>query len=179
MEGYTASYNGYNVTNTHTPEQTSVTVTKAWNDANNQDGFRPNDITVKLLANGADTGKTLVLSSGNSWTGSFTELDVYEGGVKIRYTVEEITDDKYETSISGDAATGYIITNTHAPETVEVSGTKTWIDNDNQDGFRPQSITINLLANGEVVDTIEVTAEDEWSWTLTDLPKYEDGQVIT
>ena len=179
VEGYTASYSGYNVTNTHTPEQTSVTVSKAWNDGNNQDGFRPNDITVKLLANGVDTGKTLVLSSGNSWTGAFTGLDVYSNGEKIVYTVEEVTVDQYETSISGDAATGYIITNTHTPETVAVSGSKTWIDNDNQDGFRPESITINLLANGEVVDSMEVTAENGWAWNFENLPKYEAGQVIT
>ena len=179
VEGYTASYNGYDVTNTHTPEQTSVTVVKAWDDANNQDGFRPNDITVVLLADGVDTGKTLVLNAGNNWTGSFTELDVYVNGNKIVYTVQEIAVDKYETVISGDQNIGYTITNTHAPETVEVSGTKTWVDNDNQDGKRPASITINLLANGEIIDSVEVTEEDAWTWTFTELPKYQSGEVIT
>ena len=32
--------------------------------------------------------------------------------------------------------------------TIEISGTKTWNDADNQDGIRPTSITVNLFANG-------------------------------
>ncbi|HGF7408655.1 TPA: Cna B-type domain-containing protein, partial [Enterococcus faecium] len=33
-----------------------------------------------------------------------------------------------------------VITNTHVPETKEVSGQKTWEDNENQDGKRPTTI---------------------------------------
>lgn len=31
---------------------------------------------------------------------------------------------------------------------VTLSGTKTWNDNNNQDGVRPNSVTVNLLSNG-------------------------------
>ena len=174
IEDYTTTYNGYDVTNTHTPEQTSVTVTKAWADANDQDGIRPESITVKLLANGEDTGKTLVLTAVNNWTGSFTELDKYENGEIISYTVEELEIAGYASVITGDQNGGYTVTNTHTPETISVSGTKTWIDADNQDGFRPESITINLLADGVIIDTITVTEADDWSWTFENLPKYKD-----
>ncbi len=178
--GYTTTYNGYNVTNTHTPEKTSVTVTKAWVDSNDQDGIRPNDITIALLADGEDTGKTLVLSEGNSWTGSFTDLDVYANGEIITYTVQEISVTGYTTVITGDQTTGYTVTNSHTPETVAVEGTKTWVDADNQDGFRPASITIHLLKNGEVIDTVTVTESDGWAWSFENLPKYEDhGSLIT
>ena len=67
-----------------------------------------------LLANGQDTGKTLELKSDTGWTGSFTDLDVYEDGSRIVYTVKELSVSGYETSISGDAATGFVITNTRA-----------------------------------------------------------------
>ena len=180
VDEYTTTYNGYNVTNVHTPEQTSVTVTKSWQDNNDQDGIRPEDITVELLANNESTGMTLVLNEGNSWTGSFTELDVYENGEVIIYTVKEIKVEGYESVITGDQNSGYTITNSHTTETVEVSGAKTWDDNNNQDGFRPESITINLLKNGKVIDTKDVTAEDGWAWSFTNLPKYEDhGTLIT
>ena len=61
---------------------------------------------------------------------------------------------------------------------VTVSGSKTWDDADNKDGIRPASIKINLLADGVVVETKEVTAEDGWAWTFADLDKYKDGGEI-
>ena len=178
VEDYSTEYNGFNVTNSHTPEQTSVTVSKAWQDADDQDGIRPNDITVALLANGENTGKTLVLNAGNGWTGSFTELDKYEAGAEIVYSVAEIAVEGYETVITGDQYTGYSITNSHNPETVAVAGTKSWDDADNQDGFRPESITINLLADGAVIDTVTVTEESGWSWSFENLPKYRDHGIL-
>ena len=177
VEDYTTTYDGYNVTNTHAPEKTSVTVTKAWADSNNQDGIRPNDITVVLVANGEATENTLVLSDGNHWTGAFTELDKYEDGVEIIYTVQEIEIDGYQSVVTGNQLDGYTVTNSHTPATVEVSGTKTWVDANDQDGARPESITINLKADGEVIETKTVTAEDNWSWSFTNLPKYKNEGV--
>ena len=178
VDGYTPAYSDFNVTNSYTPEQTSVKVTKAWMDNNNQDGIRPENITVKLLANGQDTGENLVLSDGNDWTGTFTGLDKYQNGKEISYTVEETAVSGYDTVIAGDASTGFVITNSHTPETTEVSGSKTWDDADNQDGKRPDSITIRLYADGTEVAHKEVTAEDGWKWSFTDLPKYTDGDAI-
>ena len=179
VEGYTTVVDGFNVTNVHAPEQINVTVTKEWDDNDNQDGIRPNDVTVKLLANGKDTGLTMILSQGNNWTDSFTGLAKYENGVEIVYTVIEVEINGYTAVITGDQHTGYTITNSHTPETVGFYGKKTWDDNDNQDGFRPESITINLLANGKLVKSVVVTEEDEWTWIFMDLPKYEsEGSLI-
>ena len=178
VEGYSASYNGYDIINTHTPEQTSVTVTKTWKDNADQDGIRPNDITVKLLADGVDTGMTLVLSDGNRWTGTFSNLDVKKAGKAIVYTIEEIAVEGYESSITGSQTEGFSVTNTHQVATVDVSGEKTWQDNDDQDGARPESITIHLTANGKTIDTKVVTAEDGWAWNFTNLPKFEKGNQI-
>ncbi|NMA18666.1 MAG: Cna B-type domain-containing protein, partial [Clostridiaceae bacterium] len=189
VEGYSSKVDGYNVTNTHTPGKTSVQVTKAWVDKNNQDGMRPEFVTVKLLADDVDTGKTVTLSAENNWTDTFTELDIFkpgEVGQRVVYTVEEVGVDGYdEPEITGDAETGYIVTNCHTPETVDVSGSKTWDDANNQDGKRPASITINLLkkvGEGEVslVDSkiVKADAEGNWVWTFANLPKYEDGVEI-
>ena len=179
VPGYTSEVDGYNVTNTYTPDKTSVTVTKAWNDAGNQDGLRPAEITVKLLADGKDTGKTLTLSKENRWMGIFTDLDEYKDGQKIVYTVEEVSVKGYDSVITGDASTGFVITNSHTPEEIDLSGSKTWDDAENQDGKRPDSITIRLYANGEQVQVVTVTADDGWKWNFTNLPKYADGNEIT
>ena len=115
----------------------SIDVSKAWQDNNDQDGIRPDEITVILLANGADTGRTLALNEENNWMGSFTELDEYYAGQTILYTVKEVTVNGYQSTIIGNVKTGFTITNTHIPETIHVSGNKTWDDANNQDGKRP------------------------------------------
>src|SRR5699024_589845 len=137
----------------------------------------PESITVKLLADGEATKHTLTLSSGNNWTGTFSGLDKYrDGGEEIVYTIEEVEVSGYDTVISGDASKGFVITNSHTPATTEVSGSKTWDDANDQDGKRPDSITIRLYANGKQVDTQTVTAKDDWKWSFTNLPKYADGK---
>ncbi|MDQ8775751.1 Cna B-type domain-containing protein, partial [Streptococcus ruminantium] len=90
------------------------------------------------------------------------------------YSVEEAnTPNGYTSSVEGTT-----ITNTHTPETTEVAGTKTWNDNNDQDGKRPKSITVNLLANGEVVQSQKVSADTNWTYTFTNLPKYANGKEI-
>ncbi|MGZ7153733.1 Cna B-type domain-containing protein, partial [Streptococcus pyogenes] len=59
-----------------------------------------------------------------------------------------------------------------------VSGQKIWEDQDDQAGIRPVSIRVNLLANGEIVQTKTVTATDDWKYNFTDLPEFESGQKI-
>ena len=167
-------------TNKYTPAKTEVPVKKVWKDANNQDGKRPTSITVKLLADGQDTGKTLELTEANGWAGSFTNLDADKGGIPIQYTVVEVTVTGYTSDVTGDAASGFTITNSYSPETVDVKATKNWDDANNQDGKRPTKITINLLADGQKVESKEVQAAADGTWTVefTKLAKYKDGKEI-
>lgn len=166
--------------NTYTPAKTEVSVKKVWKDENNQDGKRPSSVTVKLLADGQDTGKTLELTEANGWAGSFKDLDADKGGTPIKYTVVEVTVPGYTSEITGDAASGFTITNSYSPETVDVKATKNWDDANNQDGKRPTKITINLLADGQQVDSKEVQAAADGTWTVefTKLAKYKAGKEI-
>ena len=166
--------------NTYTPAKTEVSVKKVWKDENNQDGKRPSSVTVKLLADGQDTGKTLELTEANGWAGSFKDLDADKGGTPIQYTVVEVTVPGYTSEVTGDAASGFTITNSYLPETVVVKATKNWDDANNQDGKRPTKITINLLADGQQVDSKEVQAAADGTWTVefTKLAKYKAGKEI-
>lgn len=166
--------------NTYTPAKTEVPVKKVWKDENNQDGKRPTSVTVKLLADGQDTGKTLTLTEANGWAGSFKDLDADKGGTPIQYTVVEVTVPGYTSEVTGDAASGFTITNSYSPETVDVKATKNWDDANNQDGKRPTKITINLLADGQKVDSKEVQAATDGTWTVefTKLAKYKAGKEI-
>jgi len=179
VEGYTTVVTGHNVKNSYTPGKTSVQVTKAWEDKNNQDGVRPASVTIRLIADGQPTDKTLTLTEANNWTGSFTDLDEYKAGKKIEYTVkEEAVGNDYTSVITGSAKEGFTVTNTREPEKTEVEGSKTWKDNNNQDGKRPKEIKINLLKNGTKIATKTVTEKDGWKWKFENLDKFEAGQLI-
>ena len=72
-------------------------------------------------ADGADTGQTLTLSEDNEWTGAFRGVSRYrDHGTRIAYTVSEDVVADYTTAITGDAASGFIITNSHEPGKTQV-----------------------------------------------------------
>ena len=161
------------ITNSYTPGKITVTIEKIWVDNENQDGVRPEKLEVILLANGEKVDSA-TLTEETGWKATLS-VDEYADGKKIEYTADEPTvPTGYTKSVSG-----LTITNTHTTDTIDISGTKTWVDNDNKDSNRPESITVNLLANGKKVDSKTVTAKDDWKYTFTDLPKNENGKAIT
>nr|WP_305065182.1 Cna B-type domain-containing protein [Lactobacillus sp. JM1] len=179
VKDYSTTVDGYNLTNSYTPAKTSVSVTKAWNDNNNQDGSRPNEVKVQLYANGEKSGNEVTLNAANKWTHTWTELAEKSNKKTVQYSVKEVGTVKgYTSSVNGKNG-NFIVTNTHTPSTTTVSGTKTWKDNDDQDGKRPDSIKVNLLANGKVVQSKTVKASDNWKYSFTNLPEFENGKKIT
>ena len=159
---------GYTVTNTHTPATVDVPVVKKWV------GPAGSEVTVRLLADGKDTGKELKLDADNNWSGAFSGLPKYDHGREIAYTVKEYPVPNYDGDVTGDAASGFTITNTNT-ETVDVSGTKSWEDDSDRDGVRPASITVNLMRDGAKADSRTVTpdASGAWAYSFTGLPKYD------
>ena len=91
--------------------------------------------------------------------------------MEIVYTITEAPVSGYTTEIDG-----FNVTNTYTPETTTITGSKTWNDADDQDGKRPESITISLLADGTEIKTVEVKPDETgaWTWSFTGLPKYRD-----
>ena len=179
VKDYSTTVDGYNLTNSYTPAKTSVSVTKAWNDNNNQDGSRPNEVKVQLYANGEKSGNEVTLNAANKWTHTWTELAEKSNKKTVQYSVKEVGTVKgYTSSVNGKNG-NFTVTNTHTPSTTTVSGTKTWKDNDDQDGKRPDSIKVNLLANGKVVQSKTVTASDNWKYSFTNLPEFENGKKIS
>ncbi|MSR93337.1 Cna B-type domain-containing protein [Clostridiaceae bacterium 68-1-5] len=153
------------------PIKINIAGTKIWDDANNQDGKRPGKITVNLLKNGNSVKSVeITLGAAGEWKYSFNDLRKYENGQEIKYTITENAVAEYTSQISG-----YNITNSHTPEVIKISGEKTWNDTDNQDGKRPEEITINLLKNGTKIDSKVVKKSDGWKWKFEGLDKYENG----
>ncbi len=136
-------------------------------------------MTVHLLADGEDTGMTIELSDDNAWQGTFTDLNVNEGGQKIAYTVEEDIVSGYVADITGDAEAGYVVTNIHTPGKTNVPVSKVWDDGDDKDGIRPASVTVHLLADGEDTGiTLELSAANGWKGSFANFDMNEGGKAI-
>lgn len=90
------------------PEKTKVAIKKRW------DGKERDSIKVHLYADGKlIASKEITKAMG--WTYEFTDLDKYNGGKQIKYTIKEDPLDGYSSIIEGNADDGYIIINKATP----------------------------------------------------------------
>lgn len=109
-----------------------------------------------------------------------------------QYSVTEAQTEDYTSEIISGQASGMIQADAKAavlfnnrrveeqPETVDLSGTKTWNDSDDQAGARPDSIEVNLWRGETLVAKQTVSEERGWTYCFADLPKYDDqGAEIT
>lgn len=131
---YNTEIKGYDITNSYTPGKTSISVTKAWNDNNNQDGLRPNSVQAQLYANGKAEGSPVELNEGNQWSHTWNDLPEKANGQAIVYTVKEVTQVPGYTSVVDDSNLGNVrITNTHTPV----------VKSDKGNSSTPKKITLN------------------------------------
>ena len=63
-------------------------------------------------------------------------------------------------------------------ESVTVTLDKEWDDDDDALGLRPESVDVDLLADGELVTTVTLSEENNWHYKFEGLPKYNDGKRI-
>lgn len=166
------------ITNTHAPEKLDLIVNVVWNDANNQDGYRPDAATIHM--SGTDgTQDTRDFTKSSSWTAIvFKDLDHYKDGNEIKYTVAEDEIPQYTTSIAvnGNVVT---VTNTHIPEITLRNISVVWEDNNDQDGLRPDTVSVKLKGNDKFIDSSELNEDVEWKHSFTKLPVRENGNEIT
>lgn len=178
----------FTLKNSHAPSVVNLSVTKVWDDAGNQDGVRPEQVSVDVLrSEGGSTTKTIVatlkLSAENNWTATLEKQPVYGKSGKYTYSISEAKVDGYTGSVetavdkSGDYA--FKLTNTHAVETTQVGVTKVWDDADNADGLRPDSVKVELLADGAATgETVTLNAGNNWTHTWDNLAKKAGGKDV-
>lgn len=179
VEGYSTTYNKFNLINTHDINKLSVSVRKVWNDGNNQDGIRPESVTVRLYQNDIATDKTLTLSEENGWQGSFVDLFKNENGATVNYSVkEDNVPEGYECDIKKDDNGVFVITNSHIPAVMSIPVSKVWDDDNNRDGIRSSDIDVALYKNGILYDSKTITADSNWNTAFENVPVNEGGQPI-
>lgn len=152
----------------------SVSGEKIWNDENNQDGIRPNEVTIHLFVNGVDSGKTAKATKDSNWKYTFENLDTYDSNGKvIDYTVKEDVPEGYTSKVEGTK-----ITNTHSPELINIPVEKKWVDDNNSKNYRPNEVTIHLFANEDEVGEYKLLSNEDWKHTFENLPKFKEGKEI-
>ncbi|MEB3057040.1 Cna B-type domain-containing protein, partial [Bacillus pseudomycoides] len=126
-------------------------------------------IKVDLLQNGQAIS-TQEVSEASGWKYEFKDLAAYDAnGAAYKYEVKEQAVDGYKSEV-----TGYDITNTKTGQT-KVEGKKTWKDDNAKE--RPKTIKVDLLQNGKLIDTKEVSEATGWKYEFKDLAAYDANGV--
>ncbi len=190
----------FEVTNTYVGPVSTIKVTKDWQDDNNRDNKRPTEITYELYKKVGNAEKVLVdsqiVTASDAWEYTWGDLPVVEqvtdqetGEVTeeaILYSVKEKALDSalgYDDPIVEAVEPGeFKVINGRAIDTTNLYVKKVWADNDDMDGIRPDHITILLYADGSEVDSMVITAENDWKGTFKNVPKNKagsQGEAIT
>ena len=185
------------LTNPYTIDTFSVIVNKIWEDNNDQDGFRAKlGATVQLYKQleGSEektkVGDPVTVGTGDDWSNEWKDLPAYEDGKLVTYSVEETYGDEtlnYTMTIgdpvqyTGEVSETIEVTNAHEPEQIDIPVEKVWKGDEDFD-VRPESVTVELLADGKSIGeeglTAELNEENEWKFTFEGLDQYADGKEI-
>ena len=184
VEGYTLETTSDEKTGvvlkyTHKTEVTSVTASVKWDDADNQDGKRPEAVNLQLKADDAASGDPVAVNAAGEWKTTWTVAKNKPVAKEIAYTVEAAAPEGYKAAVSGTAKDGYVVTLSHTPEVVTIPVSAQWNDTENQDGKRPASVEITLAANGKESKKVALTAENNWKASFDNLDVYAAGKAIT
>lgn len=172
------------ITNTAKGE---ISGTKTWKDNGDAYKTRPETLTLTLKCSveGGDSETVNATpewtkNDDNTWTYVYKDLPMADKtGQAYTYTVEETLPDGSAYVCTTD---GFNLTNTLTGQ-VKVSGMKTWV------GGQPAELQLTLLrsTDGEAWTTVDVadgqptwanTDTDKWSYTYSDLPKYDENGVL-
>ena len=189
---------GFTITNTeNSPATTEVDVTKVWKDVDGAelDAESTTPVKVQLVktVDGKSTpvGDPVELNSGNGWKHTFTDLPVAEkvDGKKldVTYSVEEIAVSGFKSELTGDAKSGFVLTNTQIPPVSEVPVEKVWRAADGSEldpsATVPVKVQLTKTLAGKttpVGDPVVLNAANGWKHSFTQLPVSEkvDGQLV-
>ncbi|MBQ6520265.1 MAG: Cna B-type domain-containing protein [Anaerolineaceae bacterium] len=180
--GYTYEYSTDEplyVTANHEIDTVSVSFDVTFDDENDRDGDRPEEITVQLYQDDEPYGDPVVVTCTNGVC-TFEEDDLPKNvdGEEVEYSiqvVEPTVDDGYTPTTDPD--TGDITLTRTEFQTKNVPVKKKWYDSLDQDGLRPDSICVVLVGDTEDYKYTLTGAKDveEWTYTFENVNVNRDG----
>ncbi len=178
----------FTVKNKYDPELITVSVERHWYDQNNRAGLRPERGLVIMTLYNEDTGDTIdqyeiddYSTQPHVWNlpkynadGTRIKYGVRQSGVPVEYK----TDREMKEEANGKRY--FIFRNTYNPPTISIIIKKLWEDDNDAEGFRPESVEFHVHADGHHLDGDEVflSEENEWTVTVSDLLKAYGGKDI-
>ena len=145
-----------------------IAIEKVWEDNENELGVRPDNITVNINQNGTQI-ETQTLNEANNWKYILEDTRLFDDNeVLYDYSVDEINVNLYsseveETYLNPEVGSTFTITNTMLQSVyVNVTGQKTWTDDDNLRQRRPDAVEFILYRDG--VEVARTTTSERQGW---------------
>lgn len=157
------------------PEITRASV--VWKDADNKDGLRADEISLKI------NGKMdYTIKASNKWS---RPLPVPVYFFSVNWDKASSNTDgagTYKCDISGDNDSGWVITFTHTPsDKIDINSKVSFFDD--ADTYRPDSVTLGIYekGSGDLIQQKDfaIGKNSEAEQTFSQLPKYKDGEEIS
>ena len=133
---YATAVNGFTITNTYTPEVTSVSVRKIWDDNGNALGRRPLSIAMTL-----SNGMTVILNEANGWSATINNLPTRVNGEPVTYSWKE------------QSVLGYTLTDVTQEGSTMVFTNSLWQRPELENGEEPPKVPGNVLYVFEEYET--------------------------
>ena len=175
------------------PETEFSFLLKGENNAPMPQGSEGNTKTIRRTGSGELEFGTFSFADFGVYTYTISELNTGADGWEYDNTMYTLTftvtlEDgelhaSYTLTRDGEAAEKALFTNRYdekmtEPDTVEIAGNKTWNHGDNPEDKWPDSIVVEVYADGQLAAQRLVTAGDGWQYAF-ELPKYaEDGHEV-
>ena len=214
IAGWKASYNGYNIANSHVkpalmdePVRITKKLTGTLPASSDTFAFKMTALNGGMLPGGED-GSEATLTIAGAGSKAFTDIPFYSAGTftyeiseiegsanvtydKTVYTMTVVVEQKASGELEvvsvqycdqlGKSVEGPVFTNAYRvipSDKVTINGTKTWKHGTNDPKNHPSSINVMIKDGEQVVAQHQVTAADNWSWSIQ-LDKYRaDGSEI-
>lgn len=183
LPNYTISYDGMDVYMTHdgyipTPVTIDYTANVVWHDGHNAKGSRPYNVLVTLYANGEEWDSHTLTegdldNTGYTWSYTFKKLPAKMSGKDVVYTIGIAEPAHYTAKTQGNT-----IILTHV---MDIPILVRWHDQRDNDGFRPESLTLELFGDSVKTDTaISLTGihnAETWRNSFRQIPVWSDAQM--
>ena len=164
-------------------DETLVSGSITWKDPNDK---KPSAVTVNLYQEGQE-GNTTALQSvsvgaEDNWTYSFKNLAKNDSSNKpIRYRVTTSSVSGFSVSQMKGHPYSFTYTSNSSGssdspgDTQKLSVKVTWSDSNNKYKIRPESVNVDLLRDGETVESATLDASNHWTTYWKEMPKKDEN----
>ena len=170
------------ITKSSQAETVDIPVEVIFEDEEDNDGLRPEEVEISLKADGKVTEEKLTLNIENKYSAVFEGLEAKIDGKAIDYTVEAPSINGYMAEVAGSAAEGFKVTYTHEIMTTEREVRIEWEDENDKAGKRPKEVPVYFFEGEEniqeenLIGEVKLNAQNGWKGSI-ELRDFKEGEI--